>query len=193
MATLSPISSLLLLLLLLLLSSGSLTLASAFATALDPSLMGINLGKEKLSHFRFYWHDVQSGPHPSSVTVVPPPSNASATFFGLINMIDNPLTIRPDPRSELVGRAQGLYSSASQEEVGLLMIMNFAFVAGKYNGSGITVLGRNPVLQKVREMPVISGCGLFRFARGYAQATTHTFDRKTGDAVVEYNVYVLHY
>ncbi|KAL3753691.1 hypothetical protein ACJRO7_001002 [Eucalyptus globulus] len=172
MATLSPIYSLLLV---LVLSSGSPTLASGFATALDPSLMGINLGKEKLSHFRFYWHDVLT------------------TFFGLVNMIDNPLTLRPEPGSELVGRAQGLYSSASQEEMGLLMIMNFAFVAGKYNGSGITVLGRNSVLQKVREMPVISGCGLFRFARGYAQATTHTFDRKTGDAVVEYNVYVLHY
>ncbi|KAI3443091.1 Ubiquitin thioesterase OTU1 [Psidium guajava] len=155
MATLNAILSplLLLLLLLLLLSSAVPTLASGFGTALDPSLMGINLRKEKLSHFRFYWHDVTSGPHPSSVTVVPPPSNASATFFGLVNMIDNPLTLRPDPGSELVGRAQGLYSSASQEEVGLLMVMNFAFAAGKHNGSGITVLGRNPVFQKVREMP----------------------------------------
>ncbi|KAF8042266.1 hypothetical protein BT93_A0783 [Corymbia citriodora subsp. variegata] len=188
MATVTPIFSLV-----LLLSSAILRLASGFATALDPSLMGLNLRKEKLSHFRFYWHDIASGPHPSSVTVVPPPSNASSTFFGLVNMIDNPLTLRPDAGSELVGRAQGLYSSASQEEVGLLMIMNFAFVSGKYNGSGITVLGRNPVFHKVREMPVISGCGLFRFARGYAQATTHTFDPKTGDAVVEYNVYVLHY
>ncbi|XP_030537258.1 dirigent protein 22-like [Rhodamnia argentea] len=179
--------------LLLLLSSAIPTLASGFATTLDPSLMGLNLRKEKLSHFRFYWHDVMSGPHPSSITIVPPPSNASATFFGLINMIDNPLTVRPDPGSELVGRAQGLYSSASQEEVGLMMVMNFAFVSGKYNGSGITVLGRNPVFQKVREMPVIGGCGLLRFARGYAQATTHTFDPKTGNAVVEYNVYVLHY
>lgn len=190
MATLIPISSLLLL---VLLSSAAPAPASAFATALEPSLMGVHLGKEKLSHFRFYWHDVLSGPNPSSVRVTTPPSNASATGFGLVNVIDNPLTLLPDPASELVGRAQGLYSSASQEEVALLMIMNFAFVSGKYNGSGITVMGRNPVFHKVREMPVISGCGVLRFARGYAQASTHTFDLKTGNAVVEYNVYVLHY
>ncbi|XP_030447739.1 dirigent protein 19 [Syzygium oleosum] len=192
MATLAPIPSLLLLPLLLL-SSAVPAPASGFVTALDRSLMGVDLGKEKLSHFRFYWHDVVSGPKPTSVPVVPPPSNASATAFGVVNMIDNPLTLLPDIGSELVGRAQGLYSSASQEEVALLMIMNFAFVSGKYNGSGITVLGRNPVFHKVREMPVIAGTGLFRFARGYAQVSTHTLDMKTGDAVVEYNVYVLHY
>ncbi|KAF8028894.1 hypothetical protein BT93_E1539 [Corymbia citriodora subsp. variegata] len=189
MAALIPISSLLL----LLLSSAVPAPASAFATALDPSLMGINLRKEKLSHFRFYWHDVLSGPKPTSVRVVTPPSNTSATGFGLVNIIDNPLTLLPDPSSKLVGRAQGFYTSASQEELALLMVMNFAFVTGKYNGSGITVMGRNPIFNKVREMPVISGCGLFRFARGYAQASTHTVDLKTGDAVVEYNVYVLHY
>lgn len=95
--------------------------------------------------------------------------------------------------SKLVGKAQGFYAGASQEEICLLMVMNFAFIEGKYNGSTITVLGRNPVFHSVREMPVIGGSGLFRFSRGYAQAKTHTFDPKTGDAVVEYNVYVLHY
>ncbi|KAI3434224.1 uncharacterized protein J3R85_006680 [Psidium guajava] len=133
------------LLLLLILSSTVQTPASGFATGLDPGIMGLDLGKEKLSHFRFYLHDVQSGPKPSSVPVVHPPSNASVTAFGQVNVIDNPLTLHPDPGSELVGRAQGVYSLASQEEVALLMIMNFAFVSGKYNGSGITVLGRNPV------------------------------------------------
>lgn len=39
-------------------------------------------------------------------------------------------------------------------------------------------------------MPVIGGSGIFRFARGYVQASTHTVDFKTGDAVVEYNVCV---
>ncbi|KAJ9559201.1 hypothetical protein OSB04_013815 [Centaurea solstitialis] len=34
-------------------------------------------------------------------------------------------------------------------------------------------------------MPVVGGSGLFRFARGYAQAKTHSFDFKTGNAVVE--------
>lgn len=73
------------------------------------------------------------------------------------------------------------------------MAMNFAFTEGKYNGSSITVMGRNPVFSKVREMPIVGGSGLFRFARGYVQAKTQRFDPTNGDATVEYNVYVLHY
>lgn len=73
------------------------------------------------------------------------------------------------------------------------MAMNFAFIQGKYNGSTITVLGRNQEFNKVREMPVIEGSGLFRCARGYVEARTHYFNLVTGDAIVEYNVYVLHY
>jgi len=70
--------------------------------------------------------------------------------------------------------------------------MNLYFTAGKYNGSVLTVLGRNAPLNPVREMPVIGGSGLFRFADGYAFARTHWIDMGTGDAIVEYNVTVMH-
>ncbi|KAG2675130.1 hypothetical protein I3843_13G150500 [Carya illinoinensis] len=161
-----------------------------FVRSLDRKLLGFK--KEKFSHFRFYWHDILSGRNPTAVPVVPPSSNTS-TAFGLVNMIDDPLTLGPKLSSKLVGRAQGFYASASQQDLGLLMVMNFAFMEGKYNGSTITVLGRNSVLNAVREMPVVGGSGLFRFARGYVQARTHILDFKTGDATVEYNVYVFHY
>lgn len=149
--------------------------------------------KEKTSHFRVYWHDIISGPSPTSVPIVKPFYNNSLTFFGAIQMIDNPLTEGPDVKSRLIGRAQGFYGSAGQEDVSLLMSTNFAFCEGKNNGSTITVMGRNEVFTEVREMPVIGGSGLFRFGRGYVQASTHTFDLKTGDAVIMYNVYVMHY
>ncbi|XP_068662007.1 dirigent protein 22-like [Aristolochia californica] len=152
--------------------------------------------KEKLSHFHFYFHDIVSGRNPTAVMVVRPPSfNTSATGFGFgsVVMIDDPLTEGPEITSKLVGRAQGLYASASQNDLGLLMNMNFAFMTGKYNGSTLTIMGRNGVLSEVREMPVVGGSGLFRWARGYAQARTHWSDFKSGDAVVEYNVYVRHY
>nr|GLL20515.1 dirigent protein 22-like [Ipomoea trifida] len=99
----------------------------------------------------------------------------------------------PDASSKLVGRAQGIYTLAAFDEIELLMVLNFAFVEGKYNGSSLSMVGRNAVVFAVREMPVVGGSGLFRFAHGYAQAKTHTYDPKTGDAVVEYNVYVFHY
>ncbi|XP_061362133.1 dirigent protein 22-like [Gastrolobium bilobum] len=162
-----------------------------FMRPLDHKMLGLDK-QEKLSHFKFYWHDIVSGRNPSSVLVVPPPLN-STTGFGFVNMIENPLTLGPQLSSKLVGKAQGFFASTSQSEMDLLMVMNFAIVEGKYNGSTITIFGRNPIFNKVREMPVIGGSGLFRFARGYAQLRTHWFSPKTKDSIVEYNVYVLHY
>lgn len=164
--------------------------AQGFAKALDKELFGWN--KEKFTHLRLFWHDILSGTSPTAVQVVPPVANSS-TAFGLMNMIDDPLTEGPELSSKMLGRAQGFYAAASQQEVGLLMAMNFAFIKGKYNGSTFTVLGRNTVFSKVREMPVIGGTGVFRFARGYVQAKTYKFDQNSGDATVEYNCYVLHY
>ncbi|RYR72329.1 hypothetical protein Ahy_A02g006533 [Arachis hypogaea] len=43
------------------------------------------------------------------------------------------------------------------------MAMNFAFVDGKYNKSTITILGRNPIFNKARELPMIGESGLFGF------------------------------
>ncbi|PRQ35493.1 putative plant disease resistance response protein [Rosa chinensis] len=142
-----------------------------FVRAMDRDLLGLK--KEKLSHFKLYWHDILSGKNPSSIGVVKSPVNSS-TLFGFVNMIDNRLTEKPELSSKLLGRAEGFYASASQQDT-------------------ITVLGRNPVFNKVREMPVIGGSGLFRFARGYVEARTHTFNLSTRNAIVEYNAYVLHY
>ncbi|CAH9082914.1 unnamed protein product [Cuscuta epithymum] len=163
-----------------------------FGKPVDRKSLGFK--KEKASHLHFFWHDILSGPKPTSIMVIPPAKISSANFsFGLTNIIDNPLTVAPDPKSKCVGRAQGIYASACQEELGFLMVMNLAFIEGKYNGSTLTVLGRNPALQKVREMSIVGGSGLFRFARGYVLAKTQMVDLKTGDATVEYDAYVLHY
>ncbi|KAK1397659.1 dirigent protein 21-like [Heracleum sosnowskyi] len=154
----------------------------------------LGLKKEKLSHLHFYFHDIVSGRNPTAVRVASAAmTNTSSTFFGLVQVMDDPLTVGPELSSKQVGRAQGIYSSASINDLGLLMVLNYVFTEGKYNGSTLSILGRNAALSTVREMPVVGGSGLFRFARGYAQAKTYFFDPKTGDAVVEYNVYVFHY
>ncbi|XP_027351806.1 dirigent protein 22-like [Abrus precatorius] len=166
--------------------------SSRFYRSIPPTSLGLQ--KEKLSHLHFFFHDIVSGPKPTAVKVAEAHmTNTSSTFFGLMVMTDDPLTVGPEPGSKLVGKAQGIYGSAAQDELGLLMVMNLAFMEGKYNGSTLSLLGRNAVFSAVREMPIVGGSGAFRFARGYAQAKTHTVDLKTGDAVVEYNVYVFHY
>ncbi|XP_073133130.1 dirigent protein 22-like [Henckelia pumila] len=163
-----------------------------FARKLSRQEMG--LGRQKLSHLHFYFHDIVSGPNPTAVRVAEAAvTNSSATGFGALVMIDDPLTVGPEMGSKMVGRAQGIYASADLNHLGLLMVLNYAFTEGEFNGSTLSILGRNAVFSGVREMPVVGGSGVFRFARGYAQARTHTFDLKTGYTVVEYNVYVFHH
>ncbi|CAI0402724.1 unnamed protein product [Linum tenue] len=182
------------LLLLLLSLSLAISLAKPDGRRFSRTLRPQKLGKEKLSHFRIYFHDIVSGRNPTAVRVAQAATtNVSRTAFGMVTMMDNPLTVGPRLSSKLVGRAQGIYASASQTELSFLMVLNFAFTEGKYNGSNLSVLGRNNVFSGVREMPVVGGSGLFRFARGYARATTHEVNFNTGDAVVKYNVYVFHY
>ena len=149
--------------------------------------------KEKVTNLQFYFHDTLSGKNPPAVRVAQAPeTDKSPTLFGAILMADDPLTETHDPQSKLVGRAQGLYGSAGQHELGLIMAMSFSFTEGVYNGSSISILGRNSAMSPVREMPVVGGTGFFRMARGYALAQTHWLDPLTGDAIVGYNVTVVH-
>ncbi|KAI3511965.1 hypothetical protein L1887_19127 [Cichorium endivia] len=163
-----------------------------FSRNLSPKSIGLK--KQKLSHLHFYFHDILGGNQPTALPVAQSAiSNTSFTRFGLMVMIDDALTMGPEPSSKIVGRAQGVYASADLSQIGFLMVMNYVFVEGKYNGSTLSILGRNSVLSPVRELPIVGGSGLFRFARGYVLAKTHFLNISNGDAVVEYNVYVKHY
>ena len=168
------------------------TKADSFSRNLSPKTLGLK--REKLSHLHFYFHDTLSGEKPTAVPVAQAAmTNKSSTSFGLVVMIDNPLTVKPEVNSEQVGRAQGIYASASQSEVSFFMAFNLFFTEGKYNGSTLSLLGRNSIFSGIREMPIVGGSGLFRFARGYAKAKTYMVNLRTNDAIVEYNVYVFHY
>ena len=71
------------------------------------------------------------------------------------------------------------------------MTVTYSFTRGRFNGSSLSVVGRNPIMSEVREMPVVGGTGVFRFARGYCFARTYSMDQM--DAVIGSNVTVLHY
>ncbi|CAO2145798.1 unnamed protein product [Urochloa humidicola] len=148
------------------------------------------------THIHFFFHDTVSGKSPTSVRVVDPPSSSSSSspmsFFGMVNVMDDPLTEGPEQDSAAVGRAQGLYMGSDQAKLGFFQAMNLVFTSGEHNGSTLALLGRNCPLDDVRELTVVGGTGTFRFARGYAQLRTHWLDFHTGDATVEYDVYVMH-
>ena len=144
-------------------------------------------------HLHFYFHDTVSGKSPTAVRVVSPPASSPSPLFGMVNVMDDPLTEGPDQGSAaVIGRAQGLYMGSDQAKLGFLQAMNLVFTAGDYSGSTLALLGRNCPFDAVRELPVVGGTGAFRFARGYALLRTHWLDFSTGDATVEYDVYVMH-
>ena len=160
----------------------------------DEWIQKLHHGEEKVSRLHFYFHDTLSGKNPSAVEVAEASrTKKSPTLFGLINIFDDPLTEGPESTSKLVGRAQGLYGSAGQQELGLLLAMNLVFITGKFNGSGLTILGRNAVFHSIREMPIIGGTGAFRLARGFVTAKTHVLNLTSGDAIIEYHVVAIHY
>ncbi|CAJ1948606.1 unnamed protein product [Sphenostylis stenocarpa] len=145
---------------------------------------------KKVSHFKFYFHERYTGSNATSVTVVPPIPKYNATSFGLVGIMDNALTVGPEQNSKIVGRVEGSYAGTSQRELNLLVVFNFVLTEGKYNGSTITVLGRNRLSLKVREMPVIGGSGCFKFATGFVETSTLYLDAERSTIV--YDIYVSH-
>lgn len=148
--------------------------------------------KQKLAHLHFYFHDTVTGPNATAFTVAQANiTGPNPTNFGVTRMMDNPLTLGPELDSGTIGRARGLYGAASFETVDLLMVLNYVFTDGEFNGSTLSVLAHNPIFDRYREMPVLGGTGNFRLARGIATAQTALISGQ--DAVVEYNVVVLYY
>ncbi|XP_073127770.1 dirigent protein 22-like [Henckelia pumila] len=150
--------------------------------------------KQKVTELRFYLHDIVSGPNATNIPIAMANyTTRSPTYFGLIAAIDDLLTSGPSPASEIVGRAQGLFVSAALEKLGFHMTYNFVFTNGKYKGSTLSLIGHNPFQDQYRELPVVGGSGVFRLARGSAMLDTVKYNGTSGDAIVEYNVVVLHY
>jgi len=70
------------------------------------------------------------GENATSIPIIQPLPKVNNSFsaFGLVRIIDNPLTLTPNLSSKLLGRAQGFYVATSQIELDFLMVMNFAFL-----------------------------------------------------------------
>ncbi|KAL4280368.1 hypothetical protein GQ457_03G002050 [Hibiscus cannabinus] len=169
-----------------------LLLFSLVVAAAPPPAQSFRFKQETVTNLQFYFHDTISGKNPTAIKVAEAAhTDNSPTLFGALLMADDPLTETPDPNSKLLGRAQGVYGSAGKDELALVMAMSFCFTDGIYNGSSISVLGKNSAMSPVREMPIVGGTGLFRLARGFALAKTHWFN-ELGDAIVGYNVTIVH-
>ncbi|XP_074301997.1 pterocarpan synthase 1-like, partial [Silene latifolia] len=179
---------------LLLLSFNPLSLSNgAFSRSISKEEMGIK-SQNTLTHLHYFFHDYVVGPRRTAVRIAQAKTtDKDPNTFGALVMIDDPLSIGPDNSSHVVGYAQGMYGFADQTTAGLLMVMNFVFTDGEYKGSTLlSVLGRNEVFLKIREMAIVGGTGKFRFASDYCQAKTISGLDKSGASVIQYDVYVSH-
>ncbi|XP_071719293.1 dirigent protein 11-like [Rutidosis leptorrhynchoides] len=105
---------------------------------------------------------------------------------------DDALTIGPGLKSKIVGRAQGMHVASDQESFSIVMALSFEFTDGEYNGSTLSLLGRNQVLFPKNEIPIVGGSGVFRFSLGYAIMQTFKFIPNLY-GILEMDFYILHH
>ncbi|KAL0396843.1 UNVERIFIED_CONTAM: Dirigent protein 11 [Sesamum calycinum] len=176
----------------------SLLIAGSYASTSKETLQeaenwfrNLSQRRERVAKLRFYIQDVLGGPNATIWEVARSEiTSVSHTTFGQIRVLDDLITAEPDRNSEKLGRAQGLITSADLRESALAMNLNFVFTAGKYNGSTLCILGRNPIDIMNRELPVVGGTGVFRMARGFSISNTYSYDPVENYGVIEYIVYV---
>ncbi|MBA0577301.1 hypothetical protein Golob_025260 [Gossypium lobatum] len=109
----------------------------------------------------------------------------SSFEFGSLFAIDGPFTVGPEPTSTLIGNAQGLYVSSSQDHVVFTTFMytNFAFTSGRFNGSSFSLFSRSSSLDAIHELAIMGGRGALRMAKGF-DLTQITFVNLTACNVI---------
>ncbi|MCD7454142.1 hypothetical protein HAX54_023624 [Datura stramonium] len=85
----------------------AIDLPSTLGLDLSPKEVGkwfdkLSHAKEKMTKFHFYFHDIVSGEDPSAIQIAQANiTSISPTSFGLVRMMDNPLSIGPNTNSEV--------------------------------------------------------------------------------------------
>ncbi|KAG8381012.1 hypothetical protein BUALT_Bualt06G0076500 [Buddleja alternifolia] len=155
----------------------------------------LDQAEQKVIKLHFYVQDVVSGEKSTVWKVAESKiSSSSPSSFGLVYMADNLLTAGPEASSEIVGRAQGIVGFSDLHDEALYMDVSIVFTEGKYKGSTISILGRNPLYEKERELPIVGGSGVFRMARGVAVTNTvASFDESKSYEVLEYILYISYF
>lgn len=148
-------------------------------------------GGFKVSKLHFYVQDIAGGSDPTVYEVARASiTENSSSRFGQVKVMDHKVTVGPEQDSAEIGRVQGVIAGADLAVMAFATNLNFHFTVGEYNGSTVSIAGRNQIGLASREMPVIGGTGLFRFATGYSVSSTYSYEAATSHSVIEYTLYV---
>ncbi|XP_047944495.1 dirigent protein 11-like [Salvia hispanica] len=148
---------------------------------------------KKITRLHFYLQDFIDGDRPTvwevaacNLTGVLP------SLFGKVMVMDDPVTSGPELDSEEVGRLQGTAGVADFREEALVLLLNLVLTKGEFEGSTLSILGRNPLGAESREVSIVAGTGAFRMATGYIITSTYYKDPAGVHNVYEYNAVVYH-
>lgn len=140
----------------------------------------------KKTQIEFYMHDVvKSLKNATAVKVTDGPPG-----FGMIRVMDDPLTEGPQSNSRELGRGRGMYVQDSLSGVNLLLVFTVVFKAGEHNGSTLSLQGQDDTNDNQREISIVGGTGHFRHATGHAILETQL--TMGANAILKFNATVLH-
>ncbi|KAI4375644.1 hypothetical protein MLD38_013492 [Melastoma candidum] len=117
-------------------------------------------------------------------------TNQSLSRFGYLAMIDDVVTEGPDPTSNVIGRAQGLFGSADLNTPGFFLDFNMYFTSGTYNGSTLHISGRDSPSMRNRELTVTGGTQEFRLAMGFVTVSTISGNSSSATDTFQFNITV---
>nr|QQM18951.1 dirigent protein 16 [Kadsura heteroclita] len=159
------------------------------------TMVGCSEPKQRMKETKMvlYLQDWEFGKNSTAVPVAGINGRfANVLNFTTVSVVDDALTEGLDRNSKEVGRAQGIYVNSALDGTNLHLIFSAIFTNGNYKGSTLEFQGADRRNLKYREVSVVSGTGVFRFARGYATLETVFVDDSGYDAVVRFNATVRH-
>ena len=106
-------------------------------------------------------------------------------------MANDSLIETTSPQLKRVSHAQGIYGSACQHQLAIIMSMSFAFVDGLKMAVVSASLANNMSIVSVYKMPIVGATRVFLLISGYTIAQRHRADFKSGDDIVGFNVIVV--
>jgi hypothetical protein len=112
-----------------------------------------------------------------AIPVVTTTNGTTGSFFGALVVFDDSMTTQPDPNSLEIGRGRGLYAFDANDNggPGLQFVWTAQFNEATYGpGTTLSFAGFDRITNQIREISIVGGTGMFRYARGYADITTYS-------------------
>ncbi|XP_027348227.1 dirigent protein 2-like [Abrus precatorius] len=136
-----------------------------------------------------YLQDIAQGPNATVAPVIGlRGKDWSFNTFGTIFVVGDPLTLNPSPSSTTVGWAQGLLVATAHDGANVNVVLSIVFNNLEFKGSSLQLQGISNQRENDKEVSVVSGTGMFRFARGFASFHTIIYDPDLAHSVIRLTI-----